>query len=418
MGTTYKAIDEPDVPVGVDRLIIGARLPCPFFVREGGATRQLFNRDMLYTAVSQSLLREKGVTELYIYMKDAPHFEAYLGTHRRVRKEREADDAAAFKEYAFAKEQYHQIDRSLILPGSKLGFTLYALNKLELTPLFELTRQHPEAVADDALLSVEGDLLIKKADIHRYREYLSSLWRSAAAPAEAAKTDGLTMKSLAVKETSKIVLKELLDDPRSGEKIKEINPLVNEMIECVLANNDAIYDLLSLGGYDYYTYTHSVNVAALAIGLGVATGMKRGAVEKLGIGAMLHDIGKSAISSEILNKQGKLGEGEYKIIQSHVVEGERILKTHKDFPGEAYSAVLQHHEKLSGKGYPLKLSGAEIKPFGRITAIADCYDALTTRRPYKPAMTPFYALSVIAKETGDYDPELLKVFIKMLGKIK
>jgi len=64
------------------------------------------------------------------------------------------------------------------------------------------------------------------------------------------------------------------------------------------------------------------------------------------------------------------------------------------------------------------LSGNNIKLFGRITAIAGCYDALTTQRPYKPAFSPFYALSIVAKETGDYDPDLLKTFIKMLGKIK
>ncbi len=191
------------------------------------------------------------------------------------------------------------------------------------------------------------------------------------------------------------------------------------MIDCILENNDAIYDLLSLRGYDYYTYTHSVNVAALSIGIGIAAGLKTGDVEKLGTGAMLHDIGKSAISHEILNKQGKLDENEYRMIKNHVFEGEKILRTyHREFPEEAFSAVLQHHEKLSGKGYPLRLSGPDIKLFGRITGIADCYDALTTQRPYKPAFTPFYALSIIAKETGDYDPELLRMFIRMLGKIK
>ncbi|MBI3592887.1 MAG: HD domain-containing protein [Nitrospirae bacterium] len=133
---------------------------------------------------------------------------------------------------------------------------------------------------------------------------------------------------------------------------------------------------------------------------------------------MLHDIGKSAISHEILHKQGKLDDTEYRIIKNHVIEGEKILRAHKEFPTESLSAVLQHHEKLSGKGYPFKLSGNEIKPFGRIAAIADCYDALTTQRPYKQAFTPFYALSIVAKETGEYDPDLLKIFIKMLGKIK
>ncbi|HMK43196.1 MAG TPA: HD-GYP domain-containing protein, partial [Dissulfurispiraceae bacterium] len=170
--------------------------------------------------------------------------------------------------------------------------------------------------------------------------------------------------------------------------------------------------------YDYYTYTHSVNVSVLAVGLGVAISLGKDATAKLGMGAMLHDVGKSAIPSEVLNKQGKLNDAEYSLIQTHVQEGEKILRGNPEVPEEAFPAVLQHHEKMSGRGYPFRLKGPQIKLFGKIAAIADCYDALTTKRPYKEPMTPFYALSIIAKETGDYDPELLKIFIKMLGKIK
>lgn len=137
----------------------------------------------------------------------------------------------------------------------------------------------------------------------------------------------------------------------------------------------------------------------------------------MGAMAMLHDIGKSSIPSEILIKQGKLDDREYFIIQSHVLEGAKILSENHRLPEEALPAVVQHHEKMSGKGYPSHLSDKEIKLFGRIAAIADCYDALTTTRSYRPSLTPFYALAIIAKESGNYDPELLKVFIKMLGKI-
>ena len=132
----------------------------------------------------------------------------------------------------------------------------------------------------------------------------------------------------------------------------------------------------------------------------------------------MHDIGKSAVPSEILSRQGKLNNIEYKVIKNHVIEGEKLLRAHNDFPEESFAAVLQHHEKLTGKGYPFGLSGSGIKLFGRITALADSYDSLTTQRPYKLAVSPFSALSIVAKETGNYDPELLGVFIKMLGKIK
>src|SRR5208337_1484245 len=160
-----------------------------------------------------------------------------------------------------------------------------------------------------------------------------------------------------------------------------------------------------------------VNVAALSVGLGIAIDLKRDDTEKLGAGAMFHDVGKSVISHEILNKHGKLDDAEFNIMKGHVVEGEKIMRYHKSFPEESLTVVLQHHEKLSCKGYPSGLCGKDIRLFGRICAIADCYDALTTQRPYRTAFSPFAALSVIAKESGDYDASLLKIFIKMLGKL-
>ena len=92
------------------------------------------------------------------------------------------------------------------------------------------------------------------------------------------------------------------------------------------------------------------------------------------------------------------------------------MEAHSDISGKSIHALSQHHEKMSGKGYPFQLTGDKIHPFGKIAAIADCFDALTTQRPYKPAYAPFHALSLITKETGDYDQELLAIFIKMLAK--
>ncbi|WP_333654024.1 HD-GYP domain-containing protein [Dissulfurispira sp.] len=132
---------------------------------------------------------------------------------------------------------------------------------------------------------------------------------------------------------------------------------MDNIIDCILKNKDAIYDLLLLKGYDYYTYTHSVNVAIMSIGLGMAIELKTDDVEKLGIGAMLHDVGKSAMPYEILNKQGKLNDIEYKVLRSHVIEGEKILRAHKEIPEESFAAVIQHHEKLTGKRLSLSVVG-------------------------------------------------------------
>ncbi len=412
MATRYREIDEPDTPVRVDKLIVGMRLPFDVFIKDKGLTKQLFSKGMLYTNITRDLLKERGISEIYIKIKDVPLLDHYL-SQTKTQKTSFYDDPVLFKEYSYNKEQYYQIDRTLLTPETTINFNLFTLDKLVFTLIVEAAESSPVKI-DENILAASGDIVIKKSDVPLYYAYLDSLLKTGGA----SKQDLPKLKAAIIRENSKIIIKDLLDNPRSGEKIKEVRSLVDNAIDCILENRDAVYDLLSLRGYDYYTYTHSVNVAIMSIGLGIAIELKKDDVEKLGIGAMLHDIGKSTISYEILNKQGRLDDIEYKIIRNHVIEGEKILRTHKNIPEESFAAVLQHHEKLAGKGYPFQLSGNDIKLFGRITAIADCYDALTTSRPYKPPFTPFYALSVVAKETGDYDPELLKVFIKMLGKIK
>lgn len=248
-----------------------------------------------------------------------------------------------------------------------------------------------------------------------YKEYIEFLSKKLDKIAE---ENDEEIRHVVIRESAKILMTEVLNEPRSGENIKKVGEVVNSVIEIMLNKPDSIYNLLNLKNYDYYTYIHSVNVGVLSIGLGIQIGMDRDNLYKLGIGAMLHDIGKSQIPHEILNKQGKLTDTEYNIIKQHVVLGHELLEKQKEFPTESLPAVLQHHEKLSGRGYPFGLKAEEIKLLGRITAIADCYDALTTKRPYKPALTPYFALSIVVREKGDHDPELLKTFIKMLGKIK
>ena len=412
MGTKYWEIGGSQyAPLAADRLIVGTRLPFEVFAKDGGMMIPLFSKGTHFTSISRDILREKGIKEVYITAEDKAAVDNYTSGHDKIKSF--YDDPAVFKELSHRKEEHLQIDTTFLVPGTEINFSLFLLNNLDLIPLIDATEKFPAKI-DERILDAKADIVIKNPDIPFYRSFINSIAKSEhIAPAERMKA-----KAISVRESSKVLIKDLLDDPRSGEKIKESTIMVSNMTDCILENKDAIYDLISLSGYDYYTYTHSVNVAVLSVGLGVAIDLKRDDIEKLGIGALLHDVGKSAIPHEILNKQGHLTNTEYQIMKNHVIEGENIVRMHKAIPEESLAAVLQHHEKLSGKGYPQKLAGHEIKLFGRICAISDCYDALTTRRPYKPAFKPFQALSVVAQETGSYDPELLRTFIRMLGKIK
>jgi putative nucleotidyltransferase with HDIG domain len=299
----------------------------------------------------------------------------------------------------------------MLVPGTEITFTLFVNDRLAITPLIEASEASPVRLRD-TFADVTCDIVISKTDIPQYIRYLDLIMGRQAEQGRA----GALTKALAVREYSKIVLKELLDDPRSGEGIKKAGRLVQSLMDCVLGDRETLYDMLCLRSYDTYTYTHSVNVAVLSLRLGISAGLPKDDLEMLGLGAMLHDIGKSAVPHEVLTKQGRLTKVEYALVRSHVIEGEKILRAHPDVPEPSLSAAVQHHEKLSGRGYPHRLCGREITLFGRITAIADCYDALTTRRPYKDALSPFKALSIVVSEPADYDTRLLHTFIRMLGK--
>lgn len=409
MATKIQELDK-QVSISVDRLQLGARLPFDVYVKDGGVMKPLFNKGMIYSRIAQSVIQEKGISEVFVPSGMAT--EAIISRADRG-EESILENPVAFSNYSHQKEKFFQIERNLLVPGTSIAFSLYVMEKLNFRPVAEASEKSPFRV-DSTILHTGGELCIRSADVPRYHAYLQELSDGKNLPPE----EISRVKALVVKENAKVLMKELLADPRSGEAIKQTGTVVNTMIEAILENRDTIYDLVSLKQYDYYTYTHSVNVGVLSVGLGVAVNLNRTQIAHLGMGAMLHDVGKSAIPEEILNKQGKLDDTEYMIIKTHVAEGEKILRGSPYVPTEAMAAAVQHHEKLTGRGYPQGLKGQDVKLFGRIVAIADCYDALTTRRPYKPPMAPFYALSIIAKDTGDYDPELLKVFIKMLGKIK
>jgi len=326
-------------------------------------------------------------------------------------------ESQGIKAFSLRKAQYFQLARNTLLENTAIDFSVFR----EKGRVFELViRADPRlpVILDKGKIAKihnsKHEIIIESRDIPLYQAYLEvglSQYRLA--------ENVQTVRRISLlKETSKILMKDLLDNPDSTEKIDEIKTSVIAIIDTLFENADMIRNMLSLSQYDYYTYTHCVDVAVLSAGVGVAIGLGRDEVLNLGIGAMLHDIGKSAIAPEILNKQGKLDSIEYQTIQQHVQAGVSILRKHKAIPEGSYDAVAQHHEKLSGKGYPFGLRGGEITLFGRITGIADCYDALTTNRVYKKALRPFDALNCISKESKDYDQELLKTFVKMLGKGK
>lgn len=189
-----------------------------------------------------------------------------------------------------------------------------------------------------------------------------------------------------------------------------------ESINKLMDEPGAMESFFQLTIHDYYTYTHSVHVYIYASLLTRAViGNENGKLLKeLGVGFLLHDIGKKDISPAILNKKGKLDDEEWEEIKKHPGTGYDLLtKVSGGLSEEVTHIVLQHHEKVNGSGYPNNLKDTEIGRFGRICGVADVYDALTTRRSYKEAMSKMTAFTIMRDSPGHFDDKLLSQFIRL-----
>ena len=178
-----------------------------------------------------------------------------------------------------------------------------------------------------------------------------------------------------------------------------------------------MFSLERVRTWDEYSYVHSLNVALLSGFL--ATVLFRGdvrAVELLTIGGLLHDLGKAVIPREILNKPGSLDADEREIVKRHPADGERLARASGVQDERILSLVMTHHERWNGTGYPSKLKGEDIPFLGRITAVADVFDALTSRRVYKEAYTNNRAIGTILCETQHkFDRRIVRVLLRSLS---
>lgn len=213
-------------------------------------------------------------------------------------------------------------------------------------------------------------------------------------------------------------VKSFVDDVRRGTNIdyRKATPLVENFVESVFRNESAAVTLFKLRGFDEYTYTHSINVSLLAILLGKHLELDKPVLLKLGLAGMYHDVGKARIPEAILNKPGKLTEAEFQVMKAHPLEGYKIMVDQPDLDPEILRAVVEHHERFDGTGYPRALTGDAIGRFSRIIAVVDVYDALTSRRVYKDAMAPAKALGMMYQwRDKDYPPHAIENFIRCIG---
>ncbi len=217
---------------------------------------------------------------------------------------------------------------------------------------------------------------------------------------------------------AKLTTQKLMHNVRLGQRMEmhQVESIVDQMVSSVLRNKDALVSLLRIKEVDEYTYVHSISVSALCISFAQGLAFEAAQIKQIGIGGLLHDIGKMKVPLDILNKPGPLSEKEFEVMKRHVKDGETTLEQYPNLDQDCTCVTSHHHERLDGTGYPAGLKGDEISEFGQIAAIVDIYDALSSERCYKNALPPTAALKKLYEWSPSYlNRELVEKFIAHIG---
>ena len=221
----------------------------------------------------------------------------------------------------------------------------------------------------------------------------------------------------AIKDVSNVFGSIISDRSKTDQlDVPRIRKAVTPMVDSIIRNPDACIWLARLKSGSDYEYKHALGSSIWCVVLGRQLGLSRKELNKLALGGLVFDIGKIKIDQELLSQPRKLTEDELKIVRGHVEAGIQELRSQGDVDPDILSMVAFHHERHDGSGYPRGLREGEIPVYARIAAIADCYDALTNRRPYASPISPAEAISKIYEfRDVDFQAELVDEFIQAIG---
>jgi HD-GYP domain-containing protein (c-di-GMP phosphodiesterase class II) len=239
-----------------------------------------------------------------------------------------------------------------------------------------------------------------------------------------ARTEGLMVPELLSEETQRRTIQAIRDAfrdfvdypqksktgpyPYIGRKMRQVMQLIMDDLG---NSKDAMIMLMNLHTVDHYLYMHSLNVCVYSTLLGMASGYNHDQLVTLGLGAMLHDIGKTQISMQVLLKPGALTQYEFEEMKRHTDRGYYLLKDEPNIPLLAAHCAYQHHERINGSGYPRGIKGNEIHEFAKWIGIVDSYDAMTSHRIYREAMLPHQAVEALYSGSDIlYDTTMLRLF--------
>jgi putative nucleotidyltransferase with HDIG domain len=214
------------------------------------------------------------------------------------------------------------------------------------------------------------------------------------------------------------IVHSMMDDIRLGQQIQvdRVEPMVENMVDSIFRNQDALLPLVRLKHQDNYTFEHSVSVCALLAAFARSIKLPKEVIKDIALGGLLHDVGKAQIPDKILKKPAKLTDDEFVQMKSHVVRSIELLEKTPGVTQTSKDIAAQHHERFDGTGYPYKLAGDKISMFGQMASIVDVYDAISSERVYHKGMSPTQALKKLLEwSEHHFDPQLVQAFVRSIG---
>lgn len=314
-----------------------------------------------------------------------------------------------------AAAEYFSTGIDVLRADQVTGFSLYLPPRAGREPVLYRESHLPFTDAVKARLRENHveELLIRKSDRGAWLKYTEKILPDFLANTSVSVNERASL----LYESAQSLVQEILSGPDAGEMVQQSRNMVGGMVGFLFKESTSFYELMELTSYDYYTYTHSVNVFVYSVSLANRLGLAGPQVNEFGHGALMHDVGKRKIDAAITNCKGKLTEAQWEQMQMHPVHGYEILRAAGETSEIALDVTRHHHEKLNGRGYPDGLAGDEISLWARISTIADIFDALTTKRSYKDAMDTFLALQFMKEKMWDeLDRDIFMKFVAMMAK--
>jgi HD-GYP domain-containing protein (c-di-GMP phosphodiesterase class II) len=302
-----------------------------------------------------------------------------------------------------------------ILCGESFDFELYLRESATSHPVLYRGKSFPIQSSDLKSIAQRGirTLYIAPDSLEQYEQYLRER-------VLADTSIGGTVRFCALKEANRSVFLTALNGHNVSKVVHIASDMAKELAEVVCNQEGTVENLFRLLSHDYYTYTHVTNVCVYSLTLAKKLGISNTReLAALATGALLHDVGKRHIPTAILNKKGKLTDQEFAVIKKHPLTGFHELCRRADLTWAQLMMVYQHHERIDGRGYPVGIVGDQIHEWGKLCAIADVFDALSSYRPYRGPMAAADLREFFSANAGThFDAEMVRCWDTLVKRTR